>query len=96
MPVANVGDMVCPGICNKASVALVDGALVTVMVYVSVVTPSCAVTTVVMVLAPTFNGKAGDATPEATAFPLIVTVATELFVNASTFIEVVELDTFEV
>ena len=60
------------------------------------VTPSWAVTMVVMVLLPTFKGKAGDAAPEATAFPFMLTVATELFVNASTFIEVVELDTFEV
>ena len=38
----------------------------------------------------------GEAAPEATALPLIVIVATELFVNASTFIEVVALDTDEV
>ena len=50
---------------------------------------------VVMILGPIFKGNAGDATPEATAFPLIVTVATELFVNASTFIDVVALVTVE-
>ena len=60
------------------------------------VTPSCAVTMVVMVLLPTLKGKAGDAPPEATPLPLIVTVATELFVNASTLIEVILLVTFEV
>jgi hypothetical protein len=94
--VANVGDMVCPPICNRASVALLEGCLVTVMVYVSVVIPSCAVTTVVMVLLPTFKGKAGDAAPEATAFPLMLTVETELFVNASALIDVVALDTVDV
>ena len=50
---------------------------------------------VVMVFWPTFNGKAGDATPEATALPLMLIVAAELFENASTFIDVVALVTAE-
>ena len=49
-----------------------------------------------MVLLPTFNGNAGDAAPEATAFPLMLTVAVELFVNASTLTDVVVLETVEV
>ena len=49
-----------------------------------------------MVFWPIFKGKAGDATPEATALPLMLIVATELFVKASTFIDVVALDTVEV
>jgi hypothetical protein len=54
--------------------------LVTVTVYVLVVVPSCAVTIVVMVLFPTFNGIDADAVPEATVVPLTFTVATALLV----------------
>ena len=49
-----------------------------------------------MELEPTFKGKAGDAAPEATALPLMLTVAKALLVNASTLIDVVALDTVEV
>ena len=59
---------------NAERLALADGARVAVMVYVLVVVPSWAVTTVVMVFAPTFNAIGADALPEATAIPLTVTV----------------------
>ena len=45
------------------------------MVYVLVVAPSCAVTTVVMVFGPAISGIAAEAVPEVTAVPLTVTVA---------------------
>jgi hypothetical protein len=48
---------------------------VMVVVYVWVVVPSCAVTTVVIVLAPTFKLMLPLALPDATAVPLTVTVA---------------------
>ena len=59
-------------------------------------TPSWAVTTVVMVLGPTANGRLGDAAPDATVLPLIAIVAKALLRNASTLIDVVVLDTDEV
>ena len=76
--------------------AIAEGPRVTVIVYVSVVTPSCAVTTVVMVLGPIFKGKDGEAAPDATALPLMLTVSPELLINASALIDVVALDTVEV
>ena len=42
--------------------------------------PSCAVTTVVRVFAPTFSGMLPDAVPDVTAAPFTVTVALALFV----------------
>jgi hypothetical protein len=50
----------------------------------------------VMVLLPTFKGKAGDAAPEATVFPLMVRVAKALVADAVTLIDVVALDTVDV
>jgi hypothetical protein len=50
-------------------------ARVTVTVYVLVVVPSCAVTTVVMVFAPTLREIAPDALPEAIGVPFTVMVA---------------------
>ena len=49
--------------------------LVTVRVYVLVVVPSSAVTTVVMVLAPTDSAILPEATPLATVAPLTVILA---------------------
>ena len=54
--------------------SLVDGARVAVMVYVFVVTPSWAVTTVVMVFGPTFKAIGAEAVPEATVVPFTFTV----------------------
>ena len=50
-------------------------ARVTFVVYVCVVVPSCAVTTVVMVLLPTLNEIAPLALPLVTAVPLMAMVA---------------------
>jgi hypothetical protein len=50
-------------------------ALVTVTVYVAVVVPSWAVTTTVIVFAPTFKEMDPDADPDVTAVPLTVIVA---------------------
>jgi hypothetical protein len=49
-------------------------ALVTVIVYVSCVTPSGAVTTTVMALEPTLRDIESDAEPEETVVPLTVMV----------------------
>jgi hypothetical protein len=49
-------------------------ALVTVIVYVSCVTPFGAVTKIVMVLEPTFNDMAPEAVPDATTVPLTLIV----------------------
>lgn len=59
-----------------ASSALLD-TLVTVVVYVFVVFPSCAVTTVVIVLVPTTKGMAADAAPDFIAVPFTVMLAVE-------------------
>ena len=48
---------------------------VTIMVYVWVVVPSCAVTTVVMVLVPVLSDIDWLAVPDVTAIPFTVTVA---------------------
>ena len=59
-----------------ASSAFVDGAArVTFTVYVFVVVPSCAVTTVVMVFEPWFKVITPDAEPDVTVVPLTITVA---------------------
>ena len=50
-------------------------ALVTSVVYVLVVVPSCAVTTVVITLEPTLRGILPEATPLATVVPFTVMVA---------------------
>ena len=75
VPAENAGVKVPLLITKLLRLALDDAALVTVTVYVCVVMPFCAVTTVVMVLLPTFKGIADDALPLVTTVPLIVTVA---------------------
>ena len=52
-----------------------EGGRVTVTVYVDVVVPSCAVTTVVSVFDPTTSGSDALAAPEATLTPFTFTVA---------------------
>ena len=54
-----------------------NAARVTVTVYDLVVVPSCAVTSVVIVLAPTFRLIAPEAVPEVTATPFTCIVAVE-------------------
>jgi hypothetical protein len=56
-------------------VEMVEGARVTTTVYVDVVVPFCAVTTVVSVLDPTTSGSDALAAPEATVTPFTFTVA---------------------
>ena len=71
-------------------------ALVTVTVYVLVVTPSCAVTIVVIILLPTFKEIALDALPLVTVVPLTFTVALAWFTVGVTVILVVALLTLAV
>lgn len=79
MALANVGDNVPLESAKLDKSAFADAARVTVTVYVFVVEPSCAVTTVVMVLVPTVNAIAPLALPEVTAEPLTVMVALAWF-----------------
>ena len=52
------------------------------------VTPSCAVTTVVILFEPTANAIGPDAAPEATAVPLTFTVAVDTAVVGVMVIDV--------
>ena len=72
----------------EANIALVDGALVTVMIMVFVVTPSWPVITVVMVLAPTAKGMLAEAVPETTALPFTIIGAVTSFAVGITCTEV--------
>ena len=58
--------------------------------------PSCAVTNMVMVFAPTINGIAADAVPEVTAVPFTVTVAFGSVVVGVTVTDVMAFVTFTV
>jgi hypothetical protein len=77
------------------NVATLEGgeALVTVVVYVCVVVPSCAVTTVVIVLLPTLKLIAPLALPLATVVPFTFTVALLSVTVGVTVILLVALDT---
>ena len=57
------------------------------------VTPSCAVTTTVIVFAPIDKGMAAEAVPDVTAVPFTVKVAVGSTVEASTLTDVVALVT---
>ena len=57
------------------SVETAEGARVTITVYVDIVVPSSAVTSVVSVLDPTTSGSEALAAPEATVTPFTFTVA---------------------
>ena len=61
---------------------------VTVKVYVFVVVPSCAVTTMLIVFGPTTRGRLGEAVPDAIDVPFTVTVAFASLVLGFTFIAV--------
>ena len=76
VPVAKAG-VNDPALMLKAErLALLDAAArVTVTVYVLMVTPSCAITTTGMALAPTASVWAAEAVPVATAVPFTVIVA---------------------
>ena len=96
VPVANAGDSVPALNFKPARDALAEGARVTVIVYVFVVVPSCAVTTVVIVFSPTLKGIAAEAVPELTVVPFIFTAAFASDVAGVIFMLVVALGTFAV
>ena len=74
MAAAKVGvKLPVPGL-NAERLSLLDFASVTTRVYVFLVTPSVAVTTVVMVFGPTTKGRLCDALPDATVLPFTVIV----------------------
>jgi hypothetical protein len=76
--------------------AMLGPTLVTVTVYVDVVVPSCAVTTVVSMLDPTTSGSAALAAPDATVTPLTFTVAVLSVTVGVSVIEAVALVTLAV
>jgi hypothetical protein len=73
-----------------------EGARVTVTVYVDVVVPSCAVTTVVSVFDPTTSGSDALAAPEATVTPFTFTVEVLSVSVGVSVTEAVALGTFAV
>ena len=93
----NAGDKVPLLNTRLLKVASVDsGVLVTLTVYVLVVVPSCAVTTVVMVLLPTARAIEPDAEPLVTVLPFTVTVAVASLVVGVTVMLAVALGTLAV
>ena len=90
---ANTGDKVPEDRLKPESVAMVFAARVTVVVYVCVVVPSCAVTTVLIVLLPTFKLMLPLLLPDVTVVPLTLTVAFAFRVVGLTVILVVALET---
>ena len=93
---AKAGDKAPLLILRADSAALVAAARVMLMVYVSVVTPSWAVTTMVIVFDPVFNPIDPDAALLATAVPFTFTVAVASSKVGVTVTEVIELATFAV
>ena len=75
MPESKAGLRVPLLSARLVSVETAEGARVTVTVYVDVVVPSSAVTSVVRVLDPTTSGSEALAAPEATVTPFTFTVA---------------------
>ena len=93
---ANAGVNVPALIFIAERLALADGALVIVTVYVWVVTPSCAVTFILMAFAPTANAIGADAVLLATAVPFTFTDAVASSKAGVTVTELVALGTLEV
>ncbi len=83
-------------IVKLLKVATTEGARLTVMVYISVVIPSWAVTFVVMVLAPTTSAIAVEAEPEATVTPFTLMVEVASVTVGVTVIDEVEFVTLSV
>ena len=75
MPESKLGLRVPLLSARLVSVDTAEGARVTTTVYVDVVVPSSAVTSVVSVLDPGTSGSAALAAPEATVTPFTFTVA---------------------
>jgi hypothetical protein len=71
--VANTGDNV--PLLNFNAERLALAGLVAVMVYVFVVTPSCAVDTILITLVPSFNVIGADAVPGVVVTPFTFRVA---------------------
>ena len=86
-----------PAVVDKAErVASVEAALVTFTVYVLVVLPSCAVTTISIGLLPTVNVIAPEAEPLVTVTLFTVTVAFAWFTVGVTVMLVVAFATLAV
>jgi hypothetical protein len=96
VPDAKTGDSVPLLSVSPDNVASLEPALVTAIVYVFVVVPSCAVTTTVMVLLPTLRLILPDAVPLDTAVPFTVTAAFDSFTVGVTVIEVTAYATLAV
>ena len=91
VPLANAGDSVPLLSVSAESRASAEVLRCTVIIYDFVDTPSCAVTTVVSVVAPKFSEKTGgELLPDAIGVPFTVIVAVESIVLADTAIEVVD------
>lgn len=89
----NTGDKVPLLMARPASEALVDAALVMVMTTVLVVTPSCAVSAVVITVGPTGRAIAADAVPDVTGCPLTVMPAVASFAVGTTCMLLIALGT---
>ena len=81
---------------RPARLAPVGAALVMVIITVLVVTPSCAVSTIVTVFEPTFSAIACEAVPDVAALPFTVIVAVGSFAAAITCTELSVFGTAEV
>ena len=96
MPLANTGTKLPEETASALRLALLlsgAAARVTLTVYVCVVVPSCAVTTMVIALAPTTSAIAPDALPLTTVLPLTFIVAVASATVGVTVIEVTALAT---
>src|ERR1700730_2848833 len=83
VPLVNTGlklPLLKARLARVATDEVIGAARLTVKVYDCVVVPFCAVTTVVIVLLPTFKGRLAEAVPEVTAVPFTFTVAVVLLV----------------
>jgi hypothetical protein len=96
VPVVKAGLRVPLLSARLARVETAEGGRVTVTVYVDVVVPSCAVTTVVSVLDPGTSGSDALAAPEATVTPFTFTVAVLSVTVGVSVSEAVALVTFAV
>jgi hypothetical protein len=96
VPVVNAGLKVPLLGTRLVRVDTAEAALVTVTVYVDVVVPFCAVTTVVSALDPTTSGSDALAAPEATVTPFTFTVEMLSVTVGVSVTEAVVLGTFAV
>jgi hypothetical protein len=96
VPVVNAGLKVPLLGTRLVRVETAEGARVTVTVYVDVVVPFCAVTTVVSAFDPTTSGSEALAAPETTVTPFTFTVAVLSVTVGVSVTEAVALVTLEV